>query len=127
MTNRVVVPASQAGNLFLGSLKGFKIRAQIWSACVYLPLGAEGPDGFLRESEEGGAGAQQKDGGAQARVHRKEHQPEVGSQARPQEGDEACNMLKRIRFRSLNTSRYKESWLKSYYGMLRHWTGLEIK
>jgi hypothetical protein len=77
--------------------------SDLWSACIlYLPLGAEGPDGFLRESEEGGSGAQQKDGGAQARVHRKEHQPEVGSQARPQEGDEACNMLQGKRFKSYN-------------------------
>jgi hypothetical protein len=33
MTNRVFVPARQAGNRFLGSLKGLQIRAQF---CVLL-------------------------------------------------------------------------------------------
>jgi hypothetical protein len=44
-------------------------------------------------------------------VHRKEHQPEVGSQARPQEGDEACNMLKGIRFKSSNMYNLKKTVL----------------
>jgi hypothetical protein len=35
-SNRVVVPARQAGNRFLGSLKGLHIRAQAYSfACLY--------------------------------------------------------------------------------------------
>jgi hypothetical protein len=33
-TNRVVVPARQAGNRFLGTLKGLQIRALGWGRCL---------------------------------------------------------------------------------------------
>ncbi len=36
-TNRVVVPARQAGNRFLGSLKGLQIRAQVFMCCALSP------------------------------------------------------------------------------------------
>ncbi len=38
MTNRVVIAAHQAGNRFLGSLKGLQIRTLRWIACIVQQL-----------------------------------------------------------------------------------------
>jgi len=49
-TNRVVLPASQAGNRFLGSLKGLQIRAQVYVS-GYRGVGDYGQ--FQRQHEDG--------------------------------------------------------------------------
>jgi hypothetical protein len=36
-SNRVVVPTRQAGNRFLGSLKGLQIRAQVYQLSIFAP------------------------------------------------------------------------------------------
>ncbi len=50
MSNRVVVPARQAGNRFLGSVKGLQIRAQDQQAGLRIWIEIFNGSGFIRYS-----------------------------------------------------------------------------